>query len=78
MVAGDKILIQNCLIGDFPGGPMVKTSPFYAEDAGSIPDQGTKSPTCLTAKKNKTKHKSQYCNQFHKDFLNGPYQKNLF
>ena len=54
MVAGDKILIQNCLIGDFPGGPMVKTSPFYAEDAGSIPDQGTKSPTCLTAKKNKT------------------------
>ena len=53
MVAGDKILIQNCLIGDFPGGPMVKTSPFYAEDAGSIPDQGTKSPTCLTAKKTK-------------------------
>ena len=32
---------------------MVKTSPFYAEDAGSIPDQGTKSPTCLTAKKTK-------------------------
>ena len=55
MVAGDKILIQNCLIGDFPGGPMVKTSPFYAEGAGSIPDQRTKSPTCLTAKKKKNK-----------------------
>ena len=55
MVAGDKILIQNGLIGDFPGGPMVKTSPFYAADAGSIPDQGTKSPTCLTAKKKQNK-----------------------
>ena len=31
---------------------MVKTSPFYAGGAGSIPDQGTKNPTCLTALKN--------------------------
>ena len=76
MVAGDKILIQNCLIGDFPGGPMVKTSPFYAEGAGLIPDLGTKNPTSHNQKKKNPK--SQYCNQFHKDFLNGPYQKNLF
>ena len=31
---------------DFPGGsPVVKTSPFNAGDASSIPNQGTKS-TC--------------------------------
>ena len=53
MVAGDKILIQNCLIGDFPGGPMVKTSPFYAEGAGLIPDLGTKNPTSHNQKKKK-------------------------
>ena len=54
MVAGVKILNQNCLksFKNFPGSPMVKTSPFYAGGAGSIPDQGTKNPTCLTAIKN--------------------------
>ena len=28
--------------GDFPGGPLVKTSPSNAGDAGSIPGQGAK------------------------------------
>ena len=27
---------------DFPGGPVVKNPPCNAEDAGSIPGQGTK------------------------------------
>ena len=29
---------------DFPGGPVVKNLPYNAEDAGSIPGQGTKIP----------------------------------
>ena len=32
----------NCW--DFPGGPMVKTSPSNAGGAGSIPGQGAKIP----------------------------------
>ena len=28
--------------GDFPGGPLVKTLPSNAGDAGSIPGQGVK------------------------------------
>ena len=31
-------------IWDFPDGPVVKNPPCNAEDAGSIPDQGTKIP----------------------------------
>ena len=30
--------------GDFPGGPVVKTSPSNAEGAGLIPGQGAKIP----------------------------------
>ena len=30
--------------GDFPGGPVVKTSPPNAGDLGSIPDQGAEIP----------------------------------
>ena len=38
--------------GDFPGGPVVKTSPSNAGGAGSIPGRGAKiDPTCLAAKK---------------------------
>ena len=33
---------QNCAAGNFPGGPVVKNPPSNAGDAGSIPDQGTK------------------------------------
>ena len=34
---------------DFPGGPVVKTSPSNAKNMGSIPGWGTKIPTCLVA-----------------------------
>ena len=34
---------------DFPGGPVVKTPPSNAGDVGSIPGQGTKTPTCRGA-----------------------------
>ena len=32
---------------DFPGGPVVKTSPSKAGGAGSIPGQGTKIPDAM-------------------------------
>ena len=32
------------LLGDFPGGPMVKNLPSNTEDTGSIPGQGIKIP----------------------------------
>ena len=32
---------------DFPGGPMIKNSPYNAGDAGLIPDQGTKTPHAM-------------------------------
>ena len=40
---------QNISWRDFPAGPVVKTLPCNAGDAGSIPGQGTKIPPCLRA-----------------------------
>ena len=37
--------------GDFPGGPVVKTSPSCAGGAGSIPGQGAKIPRASQPKK---------------------------
>ena len=38
---------------DFPGGPVVKTSPSNAGGAGSVLGQGTKIPQALWPKKPK-------------------------
>ena len=54
-----------CNSGNFPGGPEVKTSPFSAEDGGSIPDQGTQILHALWTKTQNIKQK-QYCNKFKK------------
>ena len=62
---------------DFPGGPVVKTSPSHACGAGLIPGQGTKIPHAVTKKPNH-KNKKQYCNKFNKGFQNGPHQKIFF
>ena len=59
---------------DFPGGTVVKTSPFSAEGACLVPDQGAKIPQA-SQPKNQNIKKKQYCNKFKKDFKNGPYQK---
>ena len=67
---------QNHSERDFPGDPVVKTSPSNAGAAGSIPGQGAKIPHVLQPKNQNIKHK-QYCNEFSKDFKNGPHQKNL-
>ena len=61
---------------DFPGGPLVKTSPSNAGGAGSIPGLGAKIPHALRPKNQNIKQK-QYCDKFNKDFKNGPHQKAL-
>ena len=61
---------------DFPGGPVVKTSPSNAGGEGSIPGWGAKIPHASWPKIQNIKQK-QYCNIFNKDFKNGPHQKNL-
>ena len=61
---------------DFPGGPVVRTSPSSAGDVGSIPGKGTKIPHASRPKDQNIKQK-QYCNKFNKDFTKGPHQKNL-
>ena len=60
--------------GDFPGGPVVKTSPSNAGAAGSIPGRGAKIPHALGPKNQNIKQK-QYGNKFNKDFSNGSHQK---
>ena len=50
---------------DFAGTIMVTASPSSAEGTG----QWVKIPHASWPKKNKTKHKTQYCNKFNKDFL---------
>ena len=59
---------------DFPGGPVVKTSPSNAGGQGLIPGQGAKIPHALGPKNQNIKQK-QYYNKFNKDFKNGPHQK---
>ena len=53
-------------MGDFPGGPVVKTSPSNAGGVGSIPGRGDKIPHALRPEKQNIKQK-QYCNEFNKD-----------
>ena len=65
------------MLRDFPGGPVVKTSPSNAGGEGSIPDWRTEIP-CTSQSRNQNIKQKQYCNQFNKDFKNDPHQKNLF
>ena len=46
---------------DFPGGPVVKTSPSKAEDVSLIPGQGAKIPDGKPKKKKK-KHQTENTN----------------
>ena len=63
--------------GDFPGGPVVKTLPSNAGDAGLIPGRGAKSPHASGPKNQNIKQK-RYGNKFNKDFKNDPHQKKFF
>ena len=51
---------------DFPGSPVVKTSPSNTAGAGLIPGRGAKIPYGLWLKKKKTKQnrkQKKYCNK---------------
>ena len=61
---------------DFPGGPVVKTSPSNAVSVGLIPGRGAKIPRASWPENQNLKQK-QHCNKFNKDFKNGPHEKNL-
>ena len=39
-----KFHVKRSMCWDFPGGPVVKTPPFNAENLDSIPDRGNKIP----------------------------------
>ena len=58
---------------DFPGGPVVKTSPSNAGDAGLIPGGGAQIPCASWPKNKKVKHK-QCGNKFNEHCKNGPHQ----
>ena len=59
---------------DFPGSPVVKTSPSSAEGVGSIPGWGAEKPHASWPKGQNIKQE-QYCNKFNKAFTNVPHQK---
>ena len=61
---------------DVPGGPVVKTLPSSAGDAGLIPGGGAKITHASQPKSQNIKQK-QYCNKFNKDFKNGTYRASL-
>ena len=43
-MAPQCFVFKTELVGDFPGGPMIKNPPCNAGDVGSIPGWGTKMP----------------------------------
>ena len=68
-------LFKN-IFRDFPGSPVVKTSPSNAGGAGSIPGRGAEIPHASCPKNQNIKWK-QYCSKFSKNFKDDPHQKNL-
>ena len=54
---------------DFPGSPVVKSSPPSVDGVALVPGQRAK----IKTKKIKKKKKQQYCNKFSEDFKNGPH-----
>ena len=65
---------SNKHLWDFPGSPVVETSPSNAGGAGSIPGRGAKIPHA-SGPKNQNIKQMQYCYIFNKDFKNGPHQE---
>ena len=62
------ILLKNKpLTGDFPGCPIVKTSPSDAEGEGSVAGWGAETPHASQPKKPKHIKQEQYCNKFNKE-----------
>ena len=74
---GESIHIKIGAFRDFPGGPVVETSPSGAEGAGSIPDWGA-DVQHVSRPKNQNIKQKRYCNILNKDIKNGPHQKKVF
>ena len=66
----DSILKEH--FGNFPGGPVVKTSNFQRGGMGLIPSQRIKIP-CATWPEKQNIKQNQYCNTFNKDFKSEPH-----
>ena len=77
--------LQSCFFpakllsfGDFPGCPVVRTSPSNAGGGGRVcrfgPWWGFQVPHTSWLKNQNMKRK-KYCNKFNEDFNNGPHQK---
>ena len=62
-----RIQVKTLGVGDFPGGPVVKTSPSNTGGPNSIPDQRAKIPHASWPKNQNIKQK-QYCYKFNKAF----------
>ena len=75
---GESIHIKIGAFRDFPGGPVVETSPSCAGGAGSIPDWGADIQHVSWPKKKQNITQKRYCNILNKDFKNGPHQKKVF
>ena len=73
-VSRSDLYFKRLLSGDFPGSPVVETSPSIAENVGWIPGQEAKILHISSPKNPNIKHK-QYCKKFNKDFKNGPHLK---
>ena len=62
-------------LGDFPGGPVDKTSPSNAGSLDLIATGGARIPCALWPKSQNLKQK-QYYNKINKGFKNGLHKKN--
>ena len=60
-------MLKSWTVGDFPGGPAVKTPPSSAGAAGWTPDLGVKIRHASPPRNRNMKQK-RYCNKFNKDF----------
>ena len=68
LCSGKNFIFKNRPDRDFPGSPVVRTSP---SEAGSLPGQRAKIPYAFQPK-NQNPEQKQYCNKFNEDFKNSP------
>lgn len=70
----EGLLHQRTRLGDFPGGPVVATSPSNPGYLGLIPSRGARIPQASWTESQDMKEKQCY-NKFNADFKNGTHQK---
>ena len=62
--------------GDFPGHPVVRTSPSIAAGVGSIPGRAAEIAH-VSGPKNQNRKQKQYCNKFNNNFKKGAHLKRI-